>query len=193
MRSRFAAWNLLSNTSMTVITLIRFAGMSFMTLIPAFARDILDVGPQGQGLLTTAGGIGALAGAFFIAAAGDRLPKGKIMLAGGILYGLGELAFGNSHWFVPSVLLMLGLGLTGVSCTTLVNTVLQRAAAPEMRGRVMSMFQQSQISYITGGVAIGAVAEVLGPAQATMLMGAVCALGFAAMAITMADIRAVRQ
>ena len=54
----------------------------FTTLLPVFARDILDVGATGQGLLLTAMGIGALGSAMMIATFGDRMPRGLFMLGG---------------------------------------------------------------------------------------------------------------
>ena len=46
----------------------------FTTLLPVFARDILNVGAAGQGLLLTAMGIGALGSAVMIATFGERMP-----------------------------------------------------------------------------------------------------------------------
>jgi predicted MFS family arabinose efflux permease len=70
----------------------------FSTLLPVFARDLLHVGAQGQGLLLTAMGIGALCSSLLIASVGDRLPRGILMLGGVALYGV-LVVFSASPWF----------------------------------------------------------------------------------------------
>ena len=65
----------------------------FTTLLPVFARDLLGVGANGQGLLLTAMGVGALCSAILIASAGDRLPRGMLMLGSTTLYGRHSLIF----------------------------------------------------------------------------------------------------
>ena len=78
----------------------------FSTLLPVFARDLLHVGAQGQGLLLTAMGIGALCSSLLIASVGDRLPRGILMLGGVALYGLLVVVFSASPWFSLSMTTM---------------------------------------------------------------------------------------
>ena len=74
-------------TALLIAMLAALFIVPFTTLLPVFARDILRVGASGQGLLLTAMGIGALGSAVMIAAFGDRMPRGKIMLGGAAVYG----------------------------------------------------------------------------------------------------------
>jgi len=46
-----------------------------MTLLPVFARDILNVGATGKGLLLSAMGVGALFSSVLLASFGDRMPR----------------------------------------------------------------------------------------------------------------------
>src|SRR5262249_20310155 len=87
---------------LTTLMVVALTGQSFSTLLPAVARDVLLVGAEGQGLLTAGLGLGALVSGVILATVGDQLPKGKIMIAGGLLYGVLELAFGYSSWFAAS-------------------------------------------------------------------------------------------
>jgi MFS family permease len=57
----------------------------FTTLLPVFARDLLDVGAQGQGILLAAMGVGALMSAAVIAFAGHRLERGRVMIDSSIV------------------------------------------------------------------------------------------------------------
>ncbi len=71
----------------------------FQTLLPVFARDLLQVGAQGQGLLLTSMGIGALCSSLLIATVGDRMPRGLLMVGGVALYGVLVMIFSASPWF----------------------------------------------------------------------------------------------
>jgi MFS family permease len=179
--------------AMTMAVLISLFGISFTVLLPAFARDILVVGPTGQGLLVTASGIGAFVGSLGIAGFGDRLPKGRIMLGGALVFGFTEIAFGLSSWFPLSFLLMAVTGLTGLTCTALVNTVLQGHSDPGMRGRVMAAFQQAHQGMTIGGLFIGALAAAVGPPTAVALMGVACILGTLAIGLTQPNVWAIRE
>src|SRR4029450_11857081 len=71
----------------------------FSTLLPVFARDLLHVGAQGQGLLLTSMGVGALGSSLMIASLGDRMPRGLLMIGGVALYGVLVMIFSFSPWF----------------------------------------------------------------------------------------------
>jgi MFS family permease len=152
----------------------------FTTLLPIFARDILAVGATGQGLLLTAMGIGALGSAVIIASFGDRLTRGVFMLGGAALYGIGVAGFAASPWFGASIVLMSVIGLANVCCHALVQTVIQTYSPSEFRGRVMSIFQWSNVVMTVGSMGIGALATLLGTQWSVGLMGAVGALAMLA-------------
>ena len=82
----------------------------FSTLLPIFARDLLEVGAQGQGLLLASMGVGAFGSAMIIATFGDRVPRGIMMLVGVMLYGALVVLFSASPWFSLSMVLMAAIG-----------------------------------------------------------------------------------
>src|SRR5262249_24245174 len=88
----------------------------FTTLLPVFARGLLEVGATGQGGLLTAMGLGALCSAVLVPSLGDQLPRGLLMLWGVTLYGLSVVAFAASPSFRLSLGLMTIVGLAHVSC-----------------------------------------------------------------------------
>src|SRR5262249_48836764 len=73
---KFSWQNKAVRTSLLVVMFASLFIVPFTTLLPVFARDILDVGAAGQGLLLTAMGVGALGSAIIIAFFGDRMPLG---------------------------------------------------------------------------------------------------------------------
>src|SRR5262249_7052336 len=104
---KFSWHNKAVRTSLLVVMFASLFIVPFTTLLPVFARDILDVGVTGQGLLLTAMGVGALGSAIIIAFFGDRMPRGIFMLGGVGLYGLSVVAFAASPWFELSMALMV--------------------------------------------------------------------------------------
>lgn len=145
--------------------------LPFSTMLPVFARDRLAVGAQGQGLLLTGMGIGALCSSFLIAGIGDRLPRGILMCAGAALYGILVALFSASPWFGVSVALMTIIGLCHVASQALVQTVIQTYSPPEFRGRTTSIYNQTQVVFLLGGMLIGALSALIGAPWAAALLG----------------------
>jgi MFS family permease len=149
----------------------------FSTLLPVFARDLLKVGAQGQGLLLTAMGIGALCSSVLIATVGDRMPRGILMLGGVALYGVLVVIFSASPWFSLSMALMAVIGLCHVSSHALVQTVIQAYSPREYRGRAMALFHMTQVLLLLGGMLIGALSSLVGApwaAAAMSIVGTFC-------------------
>jgi MFS family permease len=71
-------------------------GLSFLVLLPVFAKEELMVGPQGLGVLYSAMGIGSLVGTLLVAALGDFSRKGLLMVGGAILFGSLLIVFSMS-------------------------------------------------------------------------------------------------
>lgn len=152
----------------------------FTTLLPVFARDILQVGATGQGLLLTAMGIGALGSAVMIAQFGDRMPRGLFMLGGVALYGVSVVAFGASPWFQLSMALMIIVGFANVCSHALVQTVIQTYSPAEFRGRAIALFHMGQVVMTVGSMLIGSLAALCGTEWAVALMGGAGALAMLA-------------
>lgn len=153
----------------------------FSTLLPVFAKDILDVGASGQGLMLTAMGVGALVSAILIASIGDQVPRGLFMLGGIGLYGIAVVAVASSTWFPLTVVLMVIVGVFHVSSHALVQTVVQTYAEPEFRGRTMAVFHQSHLILMIGGMVLGGLASVVGGPWAMALMAGAGTISMALM------------
>jgi MFS family permease len=173
---RFSWQNETVRAALLIATLAALFIVPFTTLLPVFARDILGVGASGQGLLLTAMGIGALGSAVMIAGFGERMARGKIMLGGVALYGVGTALFGASPWFHFSMLLMIVIGFANVCSHALVQTVLQTYSPAEFRGRTIALFHMSQVVMTVGSMIIGALAALLGAQGSVVLMGSAGAL-----------------
>lgn len=164
----------------------------FTTLLPVFARDVLEVGANGQGLLVTAMGIGALCSAVLIASAGDRLPRGLLMLGSVTLYGAILIVFAASRWFELSLAMMVIAGLCHVHSNALVQTVIQSHSPAEFRGRTTAIFNLNQVLVTVGSLLIGSLALAMGARWAVAVMGAVGSLAMIIIFVKLPHARHIR-
>jgi MFS family permease len=160
-------------SSLLIVIVASLFMVPFSTLLPIFARDLLQVGAQGQGLLLTSMGVGAFGSAMIIATFGDRMPRGIMMLVGVMLYGVLVVVFSASPWFSLSMVLMAAIGLCHVSSHALVQTVIQSYSPPEFRGRAIAIFHMNQVLLLLGGMLIGAFSSAIGAPWAAASMSIV--------------------
>ncbi len=160
-------------------------GMSYLILMPVFARDILQVGSQGFGFLQTAGGAGALIGTLSVATFSDtrRLPLQAAR--GATLFGFLLLLFAFSHFYLLSLALAFVLGMVSQFYITAINTVLQLNLPEHLRGRVMGIHGLTWDLMPVGGMIAGTIAEFAG-APAAVAVGAVFVAGLGLWVMPMA-------
>jgi MFS family permease len=138
-------------------------GMSYATVLPAFADQVLHSGATGYGLLNAATGLGAVIGAFIIARNGGGGRRGQLLVWASLAFPVVLFAFAFVTAFPVSLLLALGLGLLFMVQFTLINTLLQLRVADEMRGRVLSLYSLSFFGFAPfGNLATGSLAGYWG-------------------------------
>lgn len=162
-------------------------GVPYSTLVPVFARDVLQVGPVGYGLLTSASGLGALLGAVWLAWQGSF--SGRMLLATAFLFGAALVLFALSPWFGVSLVLLVLVGLTNQAFMTGANSWLQSLVPDELRGRVMAVYLMDRGLVPLGSIFAGGLAAVLGAPVTLSLMGAICAALTLAIALRVPSLR----
>jgi len=173
-----------------VVTCLR----SYRSVLPVFARDILAVGPQGLGLLHSAGSVGALATGITMGAIGDIKHKFAVMILAYASQGLFLIGFGLSSTFWISLLMLAGYGVGNVVSEVMRNTIVQLKTPDNLRGRVSALSSM----FTSGGpqlgqVQMGAVASLLGPIGATIVGGIGVILACAGFATTPAMRRGMKH
>lgn len=139
-------------------------GMQYATIMPAFAKDVLHVGPQGLGLLQSAAGFGALAGAISIAALGHLFRRGRLMIIGSVLAPIGLLAFASSSSLAVSVAVLIVAGFGMMLFMAVSNNVVQTAAPDGLLGRIIAVRSLVFLGLAPiGALQIGWLAQVAGP------------------------------
>ncbi|MEP9387507.1 MFS transporter [Mesorhizobium sp. KR9-304] len=107
-----------------------------VALLPVYARDILELGPWGLGLLRAAPGIGALAVAVWLTGHPIRDHAGIVMFAFVALFGVFTVVFGVSTVPWLSILALAMLGATDMISVYVRETLIQLWTPDEVRGRV---------------------------------------------------------
>jgi MFS family permease len=150
-------------------------GMSYLILMPVFARNVLDVGSQGFGFLQSAGGAGALIGVLAVAWFSHSRGRGRQALFGAVAFGTFLIAFALSSSYLLSLVLALALGAASQFYMTIISTILQLHLPNELRGRVMGIYGLAWELMPVGGILAGAVAEYAGAPLAVAIGGAMVA------------------
>ena len=141
-------------------------------LLPVFAKDILDVGPIGLGLLRSAPAVGALTTAVILSHYPVERHIGRKMFGVVAIYGVATITFALSAWFPLSLLALVALGASDAVSVVIRFTLVQIETPEDMRGRV------SAINYLfvgssntLGEFESGAVAAWLGAVPSVLIGG----------------------
>jgi predicted MFS family arabinose efflux permease len=189
---KFSWKNYEVRVGLLVVSVAMFLLIPFTTLLPVFARDILQVGARGQGILLTCMGIGALFSSVLVAFVGDRMPRGLFMIGGVGLYGILLVIFAASSSFALSMALMFMIGLCHVTSHALIQIVVQSYSPSEFRGRTMAIFHMTQVILVIGAMFIGGLASLIGARWAATWMSVTGTAAMIAIYVLMPRARKIR-
>ena len=152
-----------------------FFGMSYRQVLPAFTKEVLDVGAGGTGLLWLGAGLGSLLGSFLLASLGDFKRKSWLLLASLLLLCVFLIAFAWSPWYWISWILFFFVGTMSTGLFwPLANTLVQLNVPSELRGRVLSILQIAPaihfLSALTLAVAGGLVSWPIAVTGAALMV-----------------------
>ncbi len=144
---------------------------SHIVMIPIFARDILEIGPQGLGIMVAARAVGSVVGMVAMAAIGDRLAKGKTLLVASALFGLSLAAFAGQPWLVTALFFLGVAGTMAAIFDLLQQAALQLAVGSDQRGRAMGIWVMGVGAGPVGHLEVGALADFTSPQFAIVFNG----------------------
>ena len=174
---KYAFTNRRVRTILGLFGVVGIFGWSYAVLMPAFARDVLDLGPNGYGVLMSASGIGALVGALGVATYGDRISPRKMALGGIWIFSSSVIALALTSNFILSLVLLFISGLGMLLFFSTSNTVLQTIVPDSMRGRIMGVWSLIFGAMIPiGSLEAGAVADWLGTRYSLAFGAIICAI-----------------
>jgi MFS family permease len=168
-------------------------GMSYLILMPVFARNVLNVGSQGFGFLQSAGGLGALCGVLAVAYFSHSQRKGSQAIGGAVIFGTLLIFFALSQSYPLSLILACALGIASQFYITMINAILQINLPDQLRGRVMGIYGLTWELMPVGGLIAGAIAEYAGAPAAVVVGGSLVAFMALGVAIFFPNMRRLER
>ncbi|MGN6254404.1 MAG: MFS transporter [Solirubrobacterales bacterium] len=155
---------------LALMALVGTLGFNFQVVLPLLARFSFDAGATTYAVLVAAMAVGSIVGALVNGHHGRTGPR---LIAGGALaFGVAALlsaAMPSLAFEVPALML---LGAAAVTFAATINSTLQLAVSPEMRGRVMALYSVVFLgSTPIGGPLAGWLAQSYDPRVALLLAG----------------------
>jgi hypothetical protein len=148
----------------SVIAAYTFAVLivTYQSFLPVFAKEVLQVGPEGLGILMAAPGIGGIASLSFLASVGERWNRAMLLWVMTTTTPIFLILFCVSPIFWLSVVLLALVGAGQVSFRTISRVIIQIEAPRTLMGRVMSVFNLDQGMRSVGSIVLGAAATLFG-------------------------------
>ncbi|MER6953172.1 MFS transporter [Streptomyces sp. NPDC000618] len=136
--------------TITLVGFIGTFGFNFPVYLSAFADDVFHAGAGSYSLFNTLMAVGSLAGALLAARRGTA--KMRVMIAAAVAFGVMETVAAGAPSLWLFALLMIPIGMFGMTVNVTANTSIQMGTDPAMRGRVMALYMM----VFLGGSPVGA-------------------------------------
>ncbi|MFO0964879.1 MAG: MFS transporter [Gemmataceae bacterium] len=173
-----------------IVGLVSMVATALTVLMPLIATRVLSGDVMTFGSLTIASGVGALAGAVYLAARKSVLGLGRWIMAAPAILGLALLAFSFSGVAWLSLPLLTVTGFSVMVSMGSCNIVMQTIVEEDKRGRVMSIYTMAFMGMAPlGSFVSGCIASYFGPENAIRAAGVACLAGALAFALQFKRLR----
>ncbi len=170
----------LVTTVVIAVFIINIFGFGLVTLIPAWAVEILKGDVTTNGLLISARGVGAVIGGLLIATMARSSFRGKMWSVNSFVLPVGITAFVLTRNLPLALVFMAVMGFALISIMNNSNAMVQSRVPDALRGRVMALYSLMLMGGgPLGSVAVSQVAEYAGAPTA----GLICAAALAVFAV----------
>ena len=162
---------------LVILTLLAILARPYMELLPGFADAVFGRGAVGLAWLTSMTGFGALLGAAWLAQRGAVVGLTETTIAAIAMLSCALIGFAATDFFWLAVPCLVVAGFAMIVVGVGEQTLMQNAVAPELRGRVMSLYGMiGRGAPAVGALIMGALSSYVG-LQWPVLGGAVLCLG----------------
>jgi MFS family permease len=153
---------------LALMALVGTLGFNFQVVLPLLAKFSFGGGPAAYAALVSAMGVGSIVGALVNGAHGRTGPR---LIAGGALaFGASALLAAAMPSLAFEIPVLALLGASAVTFAATINSTLQLAVSPQMRGRVMALYSVVFLgSTPIGGPLAGWLSEAYSPRVALLL------------------------
>jgi predicted MFS family arabinose efflux permease len=154
-------------------------GMSVVTLMPAWAVNVLRGDSTTNGFLHSARGVGSLIGGLTNASFARSKIKGRLLTMGISLFPLILLVWSTMRWLPLSLAALIGIGWALMLVLNMANMLVQTHVSDPLRGRVMAIYTISLFGMLpVGSLLFGSMAQKIGE-PVTVALGSLVLLAFA--------------
>jgi predicted MFS family arabinose efflux permease len=148
----------------------------YQQLLPAVARDMLQQGPEGLGLLMASVGVGAIVGAVLSGTPPVQRNARQMLFALPIVLALAVVGLGLSRSMFGATVALALIGLSSIGYMSIASATLQLTTREELIGRVMGLWTVVQAGVMPlGSLLLGALADAAGLPTALVLAGLLAA------------------
>jgi MFS family permease len=159
-----------------LMAIVGTLGYNFQAVLPLLARFTFDGGPSTYAALVAAMGVGAIVGALVNGARGSVTPM--LLVGAAFLFGVLSLLAAGAPTLALEMVALAPLGAATVTLAASVNSSLQLASEPSMRGRVMALYSIVFLgSTPIGGPLSGWLSEAVDPRAALVMAGIAAIVG----------------
>jgi MFS family permease len=159
--------------TLSLLVVVSLLALNFNVVVPLIARDVLNEGVEGFGLLMSSLGAGAITGGVALALVRRSRPRLSLLAGSAAVLCAGVMALALAGRFAVAVGVLAVLGCLQIVFTTGCNTILQLTAPDALRGRVMGLYTLAFAGMTPfGSLLVGTLAEHLGVRAACALGGA---------------------
>ncbi len=121
-----------------MLAVISTLAYNYSVVLPLLTKSVFGRGGGSYGTLSSAMGIGALAGALLMAS--RARPSRRLLVGAAFAFGAATIALALAPGYYAGLALMVLIGGTGVLFISTTNALLQLNATDAMRGRVMALW-----------------------------------------------------
>jgi len=155
---------------LALMALVGTLGFNFQVVLPLLAKFSFDGGATTYGVLVSAMAVGSIAGALINGAHGRTGPR--LIAAGALAFGVTALLSALMPTLALEVPVLALLGGAAVTFAATINSTLQLAVSPLMRGRVMALYSVVFLgSTPIGAPLVGWLSQTYDPRVALLLAG----------------------
>jgi MFS family permease len=155
---------------LALMALVGTLGFNFQVVLPLLAKFSFDSGAMTYAALVSAMAVGSIAGALINGHRGETGPR--LIAAGALAFGVSALLAAAMPTLVLEIAVLMLLGAAAVTFAATINSTLQLAVSPEMRGRVMALYSVVFLgSTPIGAPLTGWLAQTYDPRVALLLAG----------------------
>jgi len=158
-----------------MLSIMGLMGLPYITLMPIYARDILEGDSKTMGFLMASVGVGAIIGAVMFAMRRSLRGIGTSIAVSTAVFSVGLILFSFSKSIWLSMICLAICGFGQITAFTSSNTSLQTIADSDKRGRVLAFYHASLMGVAPfGSLLAGALANSIGAERTVMIGGIVC-------------------